>query len=145
MKQFFTLALAALLLGGPAPAHAQTPDPVQQQRDLIVAHLDKSQVPTGRLAEYALPLAPLPCFDGAVLRDSGRTDMDGFRHLYTMLLSGRLAGTETLPTLAVVNQRVRDAAPSSPAGAIPVAVQYVTYARLRPDAETAGLVTLQNN
>ena len=142
MKQFFTLALAALLLGG-APVRAQTADPVQQKRDLVFANLDKSQVPTGRLAEYALPLAPLRLFDGS-LRDSGRTDMDGFRHLYVMALSGRLAGAESLPTLAVLNQRVRAAAPAGPSAAIAVAVQYIAYARLRPDAETAGLVRLQN-
>lgn len=90
-----------------------------------------------------MPLAPLANFNGAVLRDTGRTDMDGFRHLYATALSSRLYGTETLPDLPVFNQRVLAAAPA-PGGAIPVAVQYIGYARLRPDAETAGLVTLQN-
>lgn len=141
MKHLFTLLLAALLLAG--PAHAQTTDPVRQKLDLIFANIDKSQVPTGRLAEAAVPLAPLQNFDGLVLRDTGRTDMDGFRHLYATALSSRLSGTEPLPDLSVYNQRVAAAAPT-PGGAIPIAVQYIGYARLRPDAESAGLVTLQN-
>ncbi|MDQ2770916.1 MAG: hypothetical protein M3Y54_10505 [Bacteroidota bacterium] len=141
MKHFFALLLAALLLAG--PALAQTTDPVRTKLDLIFANLDKSQVPTGRLAEAAVPLAPLANFDGVVLRDTGRADLDNFRHLYATALSARLAGTETLPELPVFNQRVRAAAPA-PGGAIPVAVQYIGYARLRPDAATAGLVTLQN-
>lgn len=57
MKNSFTLLLAALLLAG--PVHAQTTDPVRQKLDLIFANIDKNQVPTGRLAEAAVPLAPL--------------------------------------------------------------------------------------
>lgn len=101
-------------------------------------------MPTGRLAEFAVPLAPLQNFDGAVLRDTGRADMDAFRHLYATALSSRLVGSDTLPNLPAFNQRVQAAAPAAPGGAIPVAVQYISYNRLRPDAETAGLVRLQN-
>ena len=89
MKHLLTLLLAALLLTSTTSAYAQTPDPVRQKLDLIFANLDKSQVPTGRLAEYALPLAPLVNFDGRVLRDTGRTDLDVFRHLYATALTGR--------------------------------------------------------
>ena len=144
MKHLLTLLLAALLLTSMSSAHAQTPDPVRQKLDLIFANLDKRQVPTGRLAEYALPLAPLVNFDGRVLRDTGRTDLDGFRHLYATALTGRLAGTETLPSVPVFNQRVQAAAPTGPGAPIPIAVQYISYAHLRPDAETAGLLRLQN-
>ncbi len=101
-------------------------------------------MPTGRLAEAAVPLAPLQNFDGVALSDTSRTDMDGFRHLYATALSARVAGTETLPGLPDLNQRVKAAAPAAAGGAIPVAVQYISYGRLRPDAATAGLVTLQN-
>lgn len=141
MNKLFTLLLGALLLT--RITHAQTGDPVRTKLDLIFANLDKSQVATGRLAEAAVPLAPLQGFDGT-LRDTNRTDMDVFRHLYATALSSRLYGIEDLPSLQDINQRVLAAAPTVPSGAIPIAVQCVRYAQLRPDAETAGLVRLEN-
>ena len=144
MKKFFPLLLAVLLGAGPALAQTAAPDPVRAKLDLIFANLDKSQVPTGRLLEYAVPLAPVAAFDGAALRDSARTDLDGFRHLYATALSGRCHGADTRPGLPAFNRRVRAAAPAVPGGAIPVAVQYLAYACLRPDAASAGLVRVQN-
>ena len=110
MKQFYTLLFVAVLFA--RPIFAQTTDPVREKLDLIFANLDKSQVPTGRLVEAAVPLAPLLNFDGAVLRDTGRADLDNFRHLYATALSSRLYGTEMLPTLPVFNQRVLAASPA---------------------------------
>lgn len=84
-KLYFLLLLSWTLLA--RTAAAQTTDPVRQKLDAIFANLDKSQVPTGRLAEAAVPLAALQNFDGVVLRDTGRADMDGFRHLYATALA----------------------------------------------------------
>ncbi len=142
MKHVFTLLLGALLLAH--SAYAQTTDPVRQKLDQIFANLNKSQVPTGRLAEAAVPLAPLQNFDGWNLSDSSRADMDGFRHLYATAQSSRVAGADTLPSLSTFNRRVLAAAPTTSSGAIPIAVQYIGYASLREDAETAGLVRFQN-
>ncbi len=152
-RLFITLLSALLLLAGPALAQrpaTQPPsprdlpaDPVRQKLDDLFAHLDKSQIPSGRLLEAALPLAPVPLFDGS-LHDSARADMDVFRHLYATALSARLAGTETLPAIQDYNQRVRAAAPTAPGDPIPVAVQYLRYNTLRPDAERARLLRLQN-
>jgi len=147
MKHLFTCLLGGLLLATPTLAQrvaAPPPaDPVRQKLDAIFVNLDRSQVPTGRLLEAAVPLAYLPGFDG-VLHDSARTDIDGFRLLYATALSAHLYGDEALPTLSDFNQSLQAAAPTAPAQAIPVAVQYVSYNFLRPDAETAGLVSLQN-
>jgi hypothetical protein len=142
MKHLSRLLLLLLLLTH--AAQAQTTDPVRQKLDLVFANLDKSQIPTGRLYEAALPLAPLPGFDGLALSDSNCTTMTVFRHLFATALSSRLYGTETLPDLLTFNQQVKNAAPTTPSGAIPIAVQYVAYNYLRPDAETNGLVRLQN-
>lgn len=120
MKNLFTCLLGWLLLA--SPALAQTTDPVRQKLDNIFAPLDKSQVPTGRLLEAAVPLAYLPGFDG-VLHDSARTDMDGFRLLLATAQSARLAGSESLPTLADFNQLVKAAAPTTATGAIPIAIE----------------------
>lgn len=54
MKPLFTYLVGLLLLARLAPA--QTSDPVRQKLDDIFAPLDKSQVPTGRLLEYAVPV-----------------------------------------------------------------------------------------
>ncbi|WP_151089370.1 hypothetical protein [Hymenobacter baengnokdamensis] len=56
MKKRCTYLLAWLLLA--TPALAQTPDPVRLKLDAVFANLDKSQVPTGRLLEAAVPLGP---------------------------------------------------------------------------------------
>ena len=142
MKHVFTLLLGALLLAH--SAYAQTKDPVRQKLDQIFYYLDKSQVPTGRLAEAAVPLAPLQNFDGVSLSDTSRADLDVFRHLYATAQSSRVSGADTLPSLSTFNRRVLAAAPTTSSGAIPVAVQYIGYASLREDAETAGLVRFQN-
>ncbi len=47
MKHLFAFLLGPLLLA--CPVHAQTADPVRQKLDSILANLDKSQVPAGRL------------------------------------------------------------------------------------------------
>lgn len=140
MKKLFTYLLGWLLLA--SPALAQTTDPVRQKLDAIFVNIDKTQIPTGRLLEAAVPLGPVTSFDGT-LRDSARADMDVFRHLYATALSSRLNGTEPLPDVLTFNQQV-GAARQAAGGAIPIAVQYIRYAYLRPDAESAGLVRLQN-
>ncbi|MDJ0365656.1 hypothetical protein QMK33_10875 [Hymenobacter sp. H14-R3] len=118
-------------------------DLLTQKLYQVFAHLDISQVPTGRLLEYGVLMAPVQGFDGT-LRDSARADMDVFRHLFVSVQSSRIAGSDNLPDLLTFNQRVLAATPTTPDGTIPIAVQYLGYAHLRPDAETAGLVTIQN-
>ncbi len=73
--------------------------------DHLFAHLDKSQVPTGRLLDAALPLAPLHHFRGRALTDSSRTDMNVFRALYATALSSRVFGSDTLPSIQTLNQQ----------------------------------------
>ncbi len=153
MRHLLLALLSALLLAGPARAQHPAPkspypsdqptDPVRQKLDSLFANLDKSRIPSGRLLEAALPLAPVQLFDGS-LHDSARADMDVFRHLYATALSARLAGSDTLPTIQDYNWRVQAAAPTAPTDPIPVAVQYLSYHTLRPDAERARLLRLQN-
>jgi len=112
MKKRYFFFLLSLLLGSAGGLRAQAPAAMRAQLDYVFANLDKSQVPTGLLVEAAVPLAPLLNFDLAVLRDTGRADLDNFRHLYATALSSRLYGTEMLPTLPVFNQRVLAASPA---------------------------------
>lgn len=123
---------------------AQTPngaDSLRTELDRVFIHLDKSQVPTGYLAEYAVPLLPLNVFDGT-LSDSNRTNTDVWRQAFATLATSRIYGTGTLPRLDSLAARTDRA--SSASSAIPIALQRINYAALRPDAVSAGLLTVQN-
>lgn len=93
MNKLYFLLLLALL--GPAQLLAQTTDPTRAALDNLFAPLDKSQVPTGLLAESALPLVPLDIFNGT-LTDSSRTTPDGFRYIYATLYTALVSGTQPL-------------------------------------------------
>ena len=139
-----TYALLALLLLRLTSAWANNPpDSLRQRLDYVFAPLDKSQVPTGCLAEYAIPLLTLEPFTGT-LTDSSLTNAQAWRMLYATWTSSRVAGTTTLPSLAEVNTRWDAAVAATPAS-IPVAVQRLDYATLRPDARTANMLTVQND
>jgi len=93
MKHLFTCLLGGLLLATPTLAQrvaAPPPaDPVRQKLDVLFVNLDRSQVPTGRLLEAAVPLGPVTSFDG-LLRDSARAAKNGFHTGCFVLLTGPL-------------------------------------------------------
>ena len=78
MKHLYRCLLLLLACYAPTRLLAQVSDPTRATLDNLFAPLDKSQVPTGFLAEDALPLVPLDIFNGT-LTDSSRTNPDGFR------------------------------------------------------------------
>ncbi|GAA4356306.1 hypothetical protein GCM10023185_19990 [Hymenobacter saemangeumensis] len=86
MKQLF-LCLALLCAAGSAGAQTLTgADSLRQQLAYIFAPLDKSQVPTGCLANYAVPLAA----NNGTLVDSNRSDNSVWRLAYaTLMMSQR--------------------------------------------------------
>ena len=141
MKKLYSFLLA-LALCGPARLYAQAVDPTRAALDNVFANVDKSQVPTGFLAEYALPLVPLDVFNGT-LTDSSRTTPDGFRFIYGTVYTARIYGANPLPTLPDLNARIA-AAEAAAGNAIPVMTQRITYATVRPDAFSANLLSLQN-
>ncbi len=145
MKTLLNIKACGLLLAllGIHHAQAQAPNPTRQYLDNLVAPLDKTQVPTGFLAEYAVPLVPLDVFNGT-LTDSSRTNPDGFRFIYTTVYSAWLgSGNNPLPSPLELNSRL-DAATAANTG-IPVMVQHIDYATVRSDAFDTGLLTFQNN
>ena len=95
MKNLYLL-LAALWLLSVRPALAQMPAttlavlpptaPLRAKLDNVFANIDKSQVPTGRLLEAAVPLAYLPNYDGT-LRELARTRelLPGGQHVASQL------------------------------------------------------------
>jgi hypothetical protein len=80
MNKLYCLLLA-FVLAAPLGVRAQQADSLRLRLDHILAPLDKSQVPTRLLADYAAPLARLTSFDGT-LADSTRTTPLLFRALY---------------------------------------------------------------
>lgn len=86
MKQ--TLSLLMLL----AYSLVTAQDPLRDKLNHVFANINKSQIPTGCLQEYATPLLPLDIFHG-VLTDSNCVDLDGWRMVYTTLYSSRIYGT----------------------------------------------------
>ena len=139
--------LLLLLAGGllcPAPARAQMSgsDSLQAKLSSIFAPLDKSQIPTGYLYEAGVRVLDMRHYNG-VLSDSNRTDMDVLRYLRLISRSARLHGTDTLPTLAAYNARLLAASAAS-GEAIPISVQHLNYARIRPDALQNNLLRVHN-
>ncbi|GAA3930529.1 hypothetical protein [Hymenobacter algoricola] len=144
MRLFLRLLCVLLLSQLPSFLLAQAPDPLRQRLDAVFAPLDKSQVPTGRLAEYATPLLPLDSYPGT-LADTNYTDMSAFRVLYATVQSARVYGQDTLPDLLAFNARLKAIGLTAPGtGPIPLAVQYVAYAAVRHEAFSQDLLRAQN-
>jgi pimeloyl-ACP methyl ester carboxylesterase len=149
MKSFLLAALLGLLTGSavsaqhrPAAAAPPPTDSLRLRLEQIFAPLDKSQVPTAYLAEFASPLLE-PRFYNGVPSDSNRTDLTVFHYLRATMASARITGTDTLPTDAQLNARL-DAAGHRFPGSLPLALHYQAYARVRPDALALNLLRVQN-
>lgn len=140
MKIFYRWLSALLLLG--APAYAQTTDSLRQAVDHIFAPLDKTQVPVPYLAEYGTRLASLTPFNGT-LTDSSVATLTMWRMLYASLGSSNVGRPSPLPLLPDLNTALAAQVAAAPA-AIPLLVQCLPYATLRPDARTAGLLVARN-
>lgn len=140
----FSVFLFLVLLGGlrPTLTRAQTPDSLSQKLTSIFANVDKSQVPTGYLYEAGVRFLE-PRYYNGTLADSNLTDMNVLRYLRAQLSSCRVYGSDTLPSLPAFNGRLR-AAVAAANGAIPIAMQYLPYASIRPDALRNNLLTVQN-
>ena len=70
--------------------------------------------------------------------------MNVLRYLRLSLSTARIYGTDMLPTVRVFNARVRAAAPDTAGAPIPLAVQYMAYARINPEAFQNSLLSMQN-
>jgi hypothetical protein len=144
MKKLYLLFLIACALLAAVPVRAQMngSDSLQAKLTSIFSPLDKSQIPTGYLSEAGVRLFNMGRYNGA-LTDTSLTDMDVLRFLRLMTRSARLYGQDTLPDLSVYNNRLA-AAMAAAGTVIPLSVQYLPYARIRPDALQNNLLTVQN-
>jgi hypothetical protein len=115
-------------------------DPLRDKLNAVFAHVDKSQVPTGFLEDYAVPLIPLDVFNGA-LTDSNRLDMVTWREVYATLHSSRIFGANPLPSLPTVNNNL---IANYGGGPIPIPILVANYDYLDPALEGANLMYVQN-
>lgn len=132
-----------LLLGTlPTPrCQAQSLDSAAQKLASLFANVDKSQVPTGYLSEADLRFLELRNYRGT-LSNSSLTDQSVLRYLRLQQASARVAGTDTLPQVRAYNARLV-AAQASAGRAIPLTVQWMQYATIRPDALDQNLLRAQ--
>lgn len=140
MKKLYLLLVLSLWR---LTAFAQQADSLSLQLNAVFANVDKSQVPTRLLADYALPLLPLASFNGT-LADSTRTNPTLFRALYATAYTSCIYGPNPLASLPAYNAQV-DAVEATSPTLIPTMVQRLDYARLRPDALSQNLLSVSNN
>ena len=143
MKHAYLFCLLGLLLLGRA-GYAQAPDGARLQLNQIFANLDKTQVPSAYLEEYGEQFLGLHPYIG-VLTDSNRTDMEAFRYLRATIFSARTTGTDTLPGITELNRRLDARGQGADGAPNPLAVQYMSYHRIRPDALQNNLLAVQND
>ncbi len=141
MKKLYWLLLCSLLQA--AALRAQVIDSMRYQLDQVFANVDKSQIPTRLLDAYALPLVPLAPFNG-VLQDSVLLNPDLFRGLYGTAYTACIYGTNPLPTLQDFNTRLATAEAAAGPATLPVMMQLISYATIRPEARSQNLLTVQN-
>lgn len=146
--QAVALQTQRLIILPPQPIHEPVrlpaPPPGADSLRLLLYHtlgsLDVSLVPTGYLAGYGLGLVPLAAL-GGTLADSNRTSAGLWRQAFATIATSRVVGAHRLPRLDTLGDRL-DRPQAS--GAIPIALARIDYAAFRPDAVTAGLLSLQN-
>lgn len=117
--------------------------PLRDKLDNVFAHIDKSQVPSGFLAEFGASLVPLKTFRGE-LTDSNKIDIRAWRFIYATIQTSRIYGTNPLPGLATVNTAINNVEGANP-GTLPIPLLYADYNYLRPDATMENLLSIQNN
>lgn len=117
--------------------------PLRQKLDLVFANIDKSQVPTGFLAEFGPRLISLKTFRGA-LTDSNKVDIRTWRYIYGTLQSSRIFGTNPLPSLGAVNETIDNVEATNP-NLLPIPLIFADYNSLRSDAVSLNLLSVQNN
>ena len=149
MKTFLPLLIICFLSVNSLTAQSTSPLLLQQTDSLrlrlgqIFAPLDKTQISTGYLAEYASPLLDLHFYNG-ILSDSNRTDLTVFHYLRATLASASINGPDTLPNSAQINARLEATQAAFPE-AIPIVMQYMSYDQIRKDAVEKNLIQVQNN
>lgn len=119
---------------------AQVTDPLRVKLSTVFQNINKSQIPSQFLAEYAHPILPMQAFDGTLV-DSIRTDINVWRQLYATTFTAYLgSGAHPMPELSSINTTI-----ASVQNAIPISLLHWNFNDMRPDAITANLLSISND
>ncbi len=78
MKKLLSLLVLIVSL----QTHAQTGDSLRDKLNSIFLNIDKTQIPTGYLAEYGAEFTPLNWYNGVLTDSSIVFNLDVFRMIY---------------------------------------------------------------
>jgi len=158
MQRVFTvvragLVFACLMLSThlsaqlPTPANA-APDPTLTEPDLvgqtlasIFQNVNKSQIPTGYLEQYANPMLEFGPFNGT-LDNANKISITPWRFLYAGMQAARIHGPIQMSPLPDVNTLIDS---RTVGNTVPIPILHFNYAAIRPDAVAANLLTVSGN
>lgn len=124
-------------------ANAQDTSSTQGLLQYILQNVDKTQVPTGILAEYGCPILPMQTFNGT-LTDSNRIDMNLWRTLYFQLQTGYCqSGTNPFQSIVTTNAAIGQYTGTDQAVSIPLLIG--NYASVRGDAFASNLLSYNSS
>lgn len=109
----------------------------------IFANVDHSKVTTGLLSDYGLQTILPSYYDGAV-RDSNEVDINAWRALYSGMDNSRFNDNCTLPQQSTVFSAINSNLPASDQP-MPIISMCINYNELYSNADSAGLVTINND
>jgi hypothetical protein len=135
IKKILVLLLCSIQL----TALAQTTDSARDAINNILAPLNKSQVPTGILAENCYNLVDIENYNGQ-LTTANNLSFSQWRLAYTQLLTGAFTASATLPNITQLNTAYNTALPS---GNI-VNIALINYASIKTYALSNNLLTANN-
>jgi hypothetical protein len=135
IKKMLVLLLCSIQI----TALAQTTDSARDAINNILAPLDKSQIPTGILAENCYNLVDINNYNGQ-LTTANNLSFAQWRLAYAQLLTGAFTLPITLPNITQLNTAYNNTLPS---GNI-VNIALINYASIKADALTNNLLTVNN-
>jgi hypothetical protein len=118
-------------------------DCLRLKLDDIFLYIDKSQIPSGYLAEYGAEFSPLHFFNGIVTDSNVVGSLDNFRFIYTDVETAKIY--PSAPLLQPI-QNVNTLIDSSRAnGKSALVILAGSYASFKPTALTDGLFNWSRN
>lgn len=116
---------------------------IEKLYEYIFANLDKTQISTGYLEEYGVPLLNMQPYNG-VLTDSNIVDITTWRTLYWQIQSAYVGtGTNSFGSPVAANAAIK--ALQSDDLPIPIPVLFARYNVVKSTAFTKNLLKVENN
>ena len=109
----------------------------------IFEHVDRNPINTGLMSDYGMEFLELANYDGTLLADSNYVGLNEWRLLYASLYSMQINNFASMLPLDSVNQRVFNRIGMDQP--VNMVMLHYDYQSVRPDAVSAGLLTVSND